>query len=92
MRNFALTGAAGYIAPKHLDAIQRVGGRLLAAFDPKDSVGVLDRYAPSARFFTEAERFDRWLDKQRRAPDAERVHYEALAALQGDAAKSPSAA
>lgn len=75
MKNFALTGAAGFIAPKHLDAIRRLGGRLLAAFDPKDTVGVLDRYAPEARFFMEAERFDRWLDKQRRAPEDERVHY-----------------
>lgn len=75
MKNFAITGAAGFIAPKHLDAIQRVGGRLLAAFDPKDSVGVLDRYAPDARFFMEAERFDRWLDKQRRGAEDERVHY-----------------
>ena len=64
---FALLGAAGYIAPRHLDAIRHVGGELVAAHDPHDSVGVLDRYAPEAAFFTEYERFDRHLDKLRRA-------------------------
>lgn len=78
MKNFALTGAAGFVAPRHMEAIQRTGNRLVAAFDPKDSVGVLDRYAPAARFFTEAERFDRWLEKQRRGPEEERVHYLAV--------------
>ena len=64
---FALLGAAGYIAPRHLDAVRHVGGELVAAHDPHDSVGVLDRYAPRAAFFTEIERFDRHLDKLRRA-------------------------
>ncbi|MBV6487307.1 MAG: UDP-N-acetyl-2-amino-2-deoxy-D-glucuronate oxidase [Pseudorhodoplanes sp.] len=64
--NFALIGAAGYVAPRHMRAIRDSGGDLKVAFDPKDSVGVLDSYFPDARFFIEFERFDRHLDKLRR--------------------------
>ncbi|MEN0051506.1 MAG: Gfo/Idh/MocA family oxidoreductase, partial [Bacteroidota bacterium] len=60
---FALIGAAGYIAPRHLAAIKATGNQLVAALDPSDSVGILDRYFPNASFFTEFERFDRHLDK-----------------------------
>jgi len=60
---FALIGAAGYIAPKHYEAISKVGGTLTAAMDPHDSVGILDRYFPKCRFFTEYERFERYLTK-----------------------------
>jgi UDP-N-acetyl-2-amino-2-deoxyglucuronate dehydrogenase len=74
-RNFALIGAGGYIAPRHLDAIRDVGGRLIAAADPSDSVGILDRYSPEVRFFTEIERLDRHLEKRRRGPLSERLHY-----------------
>ena len=70
---FALIGAAGYIAPRHLEAIRAVGGRLVAAVDPFDSVGILDRYFPQAAFFTEFERFDRHLEKLKRR--GERVDY-----------------
>lgn len=65
MRNFALIGAGGYIAPRHLGAIKAVGGQLLAAFDPNDSVGVIDSYFPDAYFFTQFEQFDAHLDKHR---------------------------
>ena len=65
---FAIIGAAGYIAPKHLDAIHHVGGRVLGACDTHDAVGVLDRYDDLPSFFTEIERFDRWLDRQNRGP------------------------
>jgi UDP-N-acetyl-2-amino-2-deoxyglucuronate dehydrogenase len=75
MRNFALIGAAGYIAPQHLQAIRATGNNLIAAADPSDSVGVLDQFFPEARFFTEIERFDRFLEKLRRRSDDERVHY-----------------
>ena len=78
MKNFALTGAAGYIAPRHLKAIKDTGNRLIAATDPHDSVGILDRYAFDARFFTEFERFDRHLDKLRRGGEADRAHYLAI--------------
>ncbi len=70
---FALLGAAGYIAPRHLAAIAAIGGELVAAHDPHDSVGILDRYAPEAAFFTQYERFDRHLDKLRR--DGKGVDY-----------------
>lgn len=64
--NFALIGAAGYIAPRHLRAIKETGGQLVAAFDPSDSVGIMDSHFPDARFFTQFERFDRHLDERRR--------------------------
>jgi UDP-N-acetyl-2-amino-2-deoxyglucuronate dehydrogenase len=66
MKNFALIGAAGYIAPRHLKAIKETGNTLVAALDPFDSVGILDSYFPDTQFFTEPERFDRHLDKLRR--------------------------
>lgn len=75
MKNFAITGVAGFVAPRHLEAIKGTGHRVVAAIDPHDAVGVLDRFAPEARFFTEIERFDRHLEKLRRGPDAQRVHY-----------------
>ncbi len=74
-RNFAITGVAGYIAPRHLKAIQDTGNRLVAATDPHDAVGILDRFAFGCRFFTEFERFDRHLEKLRRGPEEARVHY-----------------
>jgi UDP-N-acetyl-2-amino-2-deoxyglucuronate dehydrogenase len=69
MKTFAIIGAAGYIAPRHMRAIKDVGGQLSVAFDPNDSVGVIDSYFPDARFFVEFERFDRHIDKLRRAGD-----------------------
>ncbi len=66
MHDFALIGAAGYIAPRHLKAIKETGNRLVAALDPSDSVGIIDSYFPEADFFTEFERFDRHVDKLRR--------------------------
>ena len=73
--NFALIGAAGYIAPRHLRAIRDTGNRLVAAVDPHDAVGHLDQYGFGVRFFTEIERFDRHLEKLRRGPAGDRVHY-----------------
>ena len=73
-KNFAMTGVAGYVAPRHLRAIRDTGHRLVAAVDPHDAVGVLDRYSFDVRFFTEFERFDRHLEKLRRGPEANRVH------------------
>src|SRR6187399_1269831 len=66
MKDFALIGVAGYIAPRHLQAIRDTKNNLVAALDKFDTVGILDSYFPSADFFTEFERFDRHLDKQRR--------------------------
>lgn len=75
MHNFAVTGVAGFVAPRHLEAIKATGHRLIAAVDPHDAVGILDKYAFDVRFFTEFERFDRHLEKLRRGPQAARVHY-----------------
>ncbi|MFA5512609.1 MAG: Gfo/Idh/MocA family oxidoreductase, partial [Candidatus Kapaibacterium sp.] len=75
MKNFALTGIAGYIAPRHLQAIKDTGNNLIAAVDPHDSVGILDRYFPNASFFTEIERFDRHLEKQRRESPSQAIDY-----------------
>lgn len=75
MKNFAIIGAGGYIAPKHLTAINATGNQLIAAYDKHDSVGILDRYFPNADFFTEFERFDRHLEKQRYDKDGTPVDY-----------------
>jgi UDP-N-acetyl-2-amino-2-deoxyglucuronate dehydrogenase len=74
-KNFAMTGVAGFVAARHLKAIHDTGNRLVAAVDPHDAVGVLDRYAFDVRFFTEFERFDRHLEKLKRGPEAERVNF-----------------
>jgi UDP-N-acetyl-2-amino-2-deoxyglucuronate dehydrogenase len=66
MKKFALIGLAGYIAPRHLQAIKQTRNTLVAALDPHDSVGILDSYFPEAAFFTEFERFDRHIDLLRR--------------------------
>ena len=66
MKNFALLGAAGYIAPRHFKAIKETNNLLIAALDKFDSVGVLDSYFPNADFFTEFERFDRHIEKLKR--------------------------
>ena len=66
MNTFSLIGAAGYVAPKHMKAINEIGGKLLAVLDPFDSVGLIDSFFPEANFFTEFERFDRYIDKLRR--------------------------
>lgn len=67
MKQFALIGAAGYVAPRHMKAIQSTGNDLVAAVDRFDSVGIIDRYFPRSAFFTEFERFDRHLEKMKRA-------------------------
>jgi UDP-N-acetyl-2-amino-2-deoxyglucuronate dehydrogenase len=66
MKKFALIGAAGFVAPRHMKAIKDTGNDLVAALDKHDNVGVLDSYFPDADFFTEFERFDRHLDKIKR--------------------------
>lgn len=73
MINFALTGVAGFVAPRHLRAIRDTSNRLVAACDPHDAVGVLDSFFPDAAFFREFERFDRHLELLRRRSPADRV-------------------
>ena len=77
-KNFALIGAAGYIAPRHLKAIKETGNNLIAALDPFDSVGIMDGFFPDADFFTEPERFDRHLDKLRRQNNGKRIDFVSI--------------
>jgi UDP-N-acetyl-2-amino-2-deoxyglucuronate dehydrogenase len=76
--NFALVGAAGFVAPRHLKAIHDTGHALVAAVDPHDAAGVLDKHFAETRFFTEIERFDRFIEKRRRGPASERIHYVSI--------------
>ena len=73
VQSFALMGAAGYVAPRHMQAIKAIGGDLKVIFDPNDSVGIVDSFFPEADFFVEFERFDRHVDKLRRR--GERLDY-----------------
>ncbi|MFZ5979789.1 MAG: Gfo/Idh/MocA family oxidoreductase [Candidatus Zixiibacteriota bacterium] len=77
-KNFAITGVAGYVAPRHLKAIRDTGNKLLAAVDPHDSVGILDSYFNQVSFFTEFERFDRHIEKLRRMGENQRIHYVSI--------------
>jgi UDP-N-acetyl-2-amino-2-deoxyglucuronate dehydrogenase len=70
MKRFALVGAAGYIAPRHMKAIRDTGNDLVVAMDVNDSVGILDSHFPDARFFTDFELFDAHVNAERRAGSA----------------------
>ena len=76
MKDFILIGAAGYIAPRHMQAIKETNNNLVAALDKNDSVGIIDSYFPNADFFTEFERFDRHIDKLRRS--GKKVDYTSI--------------
>lgn len=78
MKNFALIGAAGYIAPRHMKAIKDTGNDLVAALDKNDSVGIIDSYFPDADFFTEFERFDRHVDKLRRKNNGKQIDFVSI--------------
>ena len=78
MKNFALIGAAGYIAPRHMQAIKATGNDLVAALDMNDSVGIIDSHFPDAEFFTEFERFDRHIDKLRRTKSNQKVDFVSI--------------
>lgn len=78
VRNFALIGAGGFVAPRHMKAIKETGNNLIAAVDPSDSVGILDSYFNDVRFFVEFERFDRHIEKLRRQGEGERAHYVSI--------------
>lgn len=68
MKNFAMIGVGGYIAPRHLEAIKEQGHNLVAAYDNKDSVGIMDRFFPDCQFFTEFERFETFVDSLKGTP------------------------
>ncbi len=76
-KNFALIGASGYIAPRHMKAIKETGNELIAALDPYDGIGIMDSHFPQASFFTEFERFDRFIDKYHREND-KKIDYIAI--------------
>lgn len=78
VKNFALIGAAGYIAPRHMRAIKDTGNRLAIAFDVSDSVGIIDSYFPEADYFTEFERFDREVYRRYRENDARTIDYVSI--------------
>ena len=63
MKNFGLIGVAGYIAPRHLRAIKDTNNNLVVALDKSDTVGLIDSYFPNCSFYTEFERFDRFVEK-----------------------------
>ena len=77
-KNFALIGASGYIAPRHMKAIKETGNNLIAALDPYDGIGIMDSHFPQASFFTEFERFDRFVDKWHREHD-KKIDYISIA-------------
>lgn len=78
MKNFALVGAAGYIAPRHMKAIKETGNKLVAAMDKNDSVGIIDSFFPNADFFTEFERFDRHIEKLKREDKGNVIDYVSI--------------
>jgi len=78
MENFAVIGAAGYIAPKHLKAIRDTGNRIIAVLDPHDSVGLLDQYGYDIKYFSDQDRFERFLQKLRCTHDEDRVHWVSI--------------
>ena len=63
MLNFVIIGAAGFIAPRHMNAIKETGNNLIAAIDPSDSIGIIDTYFPDAEFFKDFEKFDNFYNK-----------------------------
>jgi len=73
MKRFALIGAAGYIAPRHLKAIKETGNELVVAMDVNDSVGIMDSHFPEAEFFTEFEQFSAFIEDQ--AVKGEKLDY-----------------
>jgi len=78
VKKFGLIGAAGYIAPRHMKAIKDTGNELVAAYDINDSVGIIDSHFPEAAFFTEFERFDRFVDKSSRESKSNALDYVAI--------------
>mgnify|MGYP006079817801 CR=1 FL=1 len=74
-KNFALIGAAGYIAPRHIQAIRDTKNNLVCACDPHDSVGILDKYFDNVKYFKEFERFDRFIEKERLAKSEDQIDY-----------------
>ena len=77
-KKFALIGASGYIAPRHMQAIKETGGELIAAYDPFDSIGIMDSFFPNSKYFNEFERFERFVDKSRNSKST-KIDYVSVA-------------
>jgi UDP-N-acetyl-2-amino-2-deoxyglucuronate dehydrogenase len=77
-KNFALIGAGGYVAPRHMKAIRDTGNNLVVAVDKTDSVGIMDSFFYDISFFTEFERFDRHVERLRRGREDQRLHYVSI--------------
>jgi UDP-N-acetyl-2-amino-2-deoxyglucuronate dehydrogenase len=77
-RRFGLLGAAGYIAPRHLDAIQATGNELVIACDPRDSVGVLDRYNLETEFVANETAFSAYLRRGQRGSHGRAVDFVSI--------------
>lgn len=80
MKNFAISGVGGYVAPRHLRAIRATNGRLVAAVDVRDSVGILDQSAHDVPFFTDFSPFAHHLTRLKHGPEQHRVHYLSVCA------------
>ena len=78
MKNFALIGAAGYIAPRHLKAIRDTGNNLVAVTDPHDAVGIMDSYFPDALYFPLQERFERYINKLKNENNPNAIDYVSI--------------
>jgi UDP-N-acetyl-2-amino-2-deoxyglucuronate dehydrogenase len=61
MKNFALLGAAGFVAERHIKAIKETGNSLVVACDKFDVMGRMDSYFPEAEFFADFEMFDQYI-------------------------------
>ncbi|PSJ44882.1 oxidoreductase [Zobellella endophytica] len=70
MKRFALIGAAGYIATRHMKAIKETGNDLVCAYDINDSVGIIDNIFPQSEFFTEFENFIDYAYSIKKKPQA----------------------
>jgi len=77
MKRFALIGAAGYIAPRHMKAIKETNNDLVVAFDPYDGIGIMDSNFPQADFFTEFEKFETFVDSYQRV-EGQKLDYIAI--------------
>ena len=66
MKNFALIGAAGYIAERHMRAIKETGNRIVAATDAFDVMGRMDSFFPEAEFFLDFNTFEKFVSDQKR--------------------------
>jgi len=66
MKNFALVGAAGFIAERHMKAIKETGNQIIAANDVFDVMGRMDSFFPGAEFFLSEADFESFVHQQQK--------------------------